>query len=397
MPQLSLASLLLQQTKAAIYAKALSIATTIGLPVTSWLPGDPTRSLFYLESEILESLEEIVVGFIQSGFLDYAAQPNADGTTNPWLAIIAKQVFNVDVPDAIYATTTLTLTNSGGGNCNEDAGDLTFQNSTTGATYHSTSAVTLTAVGTPGATATVDVIADVAGSAGSAGATDIDTIVTGLLGVTCSNPVAAIGVDAQDPSTTVTQCRNKLGSLSPNGPGAAYSYVALNSELTGIQTVTRARTYPDSETGDVTIYIAGPSGAVSGGDVTAVQNAIQEWATPLCITPTVVSANNVTIAVTYTLWLYKSVNRNESQVTSDVLTALEAFFEERPIGGDIVPPDTTGNLYASMIATVIGSVYPTKTFRVAVSLPAGDTALGNGDVAALGAITPTVTLISDPA
>jgi len=57
MPQLSLAGLLIQQTQAAIYNAALSIATTIGLPVSSWQPGDPTRSLFYLESEILESLD----------------------------------------------------------------------------------------------------------------------------------------------------------------------------------------------------------------------------------------------------------------------------------------------------------------------------------------------------
>lgn len=395
MPQLSLAGLLLQQTKATIYAAALSVATKIGLPVTSWSPGDPTRSLFYLESEILETLEGIVVGFIQSGFLDYVSIPNADGTPNPWLAIVAKQVFNVDVPDATYATTSVTLTNTGGGYYDEDAGDLTFSNSTTSATYHSTSAITLTGVGTPGATGTVTVVADVAGSPGSAGAGEIDTIVTSLLGVTCTNAVAAVGVDQQDPQTTVSQCRNKLGSLSPNGPSSAYSYVALNSELTGVTDVTRARTYPDSDTGDVLVYIAGPSGAVSGGDVTAVQSAITTWATPLCITPTVASANNVVVPVAYTLWVYKSVNKTSAQAQADVLAALETFFEERPIGGDIITPPA-GALYQSMIQSAIGAVYPTKTFRVSVTSPSSDTALGNGDVAALGTVTPTINFISDP-
>jgi uncharacterized phage protein gp47/JayE len=388
----SLASLLLQQTQAAIYSAALSIATTLGLPVSSWLPGDPTRSLLYVESTFLEQLEQIVVGFIQSGFLDYASIPNADGSTNPWLAILAKQMFNVDVPGATYAETSVTLTNSGGGLFDLGPGDVTLKNSTTGATYHSTSGGVLN----PGGTLTIDVVADVAGAAGSAAATEIDTVVTGLLGVTCSNPAAAVGIDEQSPQTTVAQCRAKLGSLSPNGPASAYSYVALNPALTGTANVTRARVYSDSDTGDVTIYVAGPSGAVAGGDVTAVQNAIEKWAAPLCITPTVVSASAVTVAVTYTIWLYQSVNADSTTIQNAIQTALEQAFAERPIGGDIIPPATTGALYASLIQDVIGDVYPGQTFRVAVSLPSGDVALGNGDVPELGVVTGTVNLIPDP-
>jgi hypothetical protein len=80
----SLASLIIQETKAQIYQTAIDVATALGLPVTSWQPGDPTRSFYHLESEVLAKLEEIVVNFIKAGFRDYAE--------GEWLKVLAKQV-----------------------------------------------------------------------------------------------------------------------------------------------------------------------------------------------------------------------------------------------------------------------------------------------------------------
>ena len=58
----SLASLILAQTKAEIYEFALGIATAIGLPVSSWQAGDPTRSLFHVEAEMFEAMEPQIGG-----------------------------------------------------------------------------------------------------------------------------------------------------------------------------------------------------------------------------------------------------------------------------------------------------------------------------------------------
>ena len=399
----SLNSLLTQQTLTDYYNAALSIAQQLGLSTTSWQPGDPTRSLFYLESQLLAVLDQIVTGFGQSGFLDYAALPVKDPITgNPlpastsWLNVLAQQVYNVTVPPATYATTAETLTNAGGGFFVFGPGDLQFSNPTTGATYHNTTGGTLTPVGTPGAVLSITVVADVAGSAGNASANAINTLVTPLLGVTCTNPAAATGIDQQSAAVTIQQCRNKLASLSPNGPAGAYSYVALNSALTGTVNITRCRVYPNSVTGQVQIYVAGPSGLVSPSDVTAAQNAVQTWATPLCITPTVASANAVNVPVTYTLWLYTSVNQTSAQIQTAVQNALANYFANRPIGGDIIPPAATGSLYLSELQAVIGAVFPNQTFKVTVSAPAGDVALNNGDVPVLGVVTGTVNLISGP-
>ena len=400
----SLATLITQQTRDQYYNSALQTAQTLNLPVTAWLPGDPTRSLLFIESLLLAIIDQQVTGYAQSAWLDYAALPVNDPITgNPlpastaWLAILAQQVYNVLVPPATYATTTETLTNTGGGFFVFGPGDLTFSNPSTGQTYHTTTGGTVTPVGTPGATLTgVSITADLPGSQGSAAANAINTLSTPLLGVTCTNPTAAVGLDQQPAATTIAQCRNKLGSLSPNGPANAYAFVALNSTLTGIQTITRVRVYPDSTTGKVQIYVAGASGLVAPSDVTAVQNAIQTWATPLCITPTVSSANAVVVPVTYTLWLYSSVNQTSAQIQTAVQTALGNYFAARPIGGDIIPPATTGALYLSELQTVIGSVYPGQTFRVQVSAPGGDVALNNGDVPVLGAVTGTINLVPGP-
>lgn len=380
---ISLISLLVRQTKDQILDAALAVARGVGLPVSSWQAGDPTRTLLSYEAEFLATLEGNVVGYIASGFLDYAS--------GVWLKILAQQVYGVEVPPATYATTDVELTNSGDEVFILDPGDVIVKSSLSGKTYRSTTGGTLGA----GGTLTLTFEAEEGGSGSSAGAGEIDELVTGMTDVTVTNPIAAVGIDEQSEATTRQQCRDKLDSLSPNGPKGAYSYVARNRDLTGTSNITRVRVYSDSDTGDVTVYLAGPSGAVSNPDRALVEAAILKWATPLCITPEVLSASNVSVGVTYQIWLYASANRTSLQVQADVLDALQAMFAARPIGGDIISPAASGSLYKSLIESTIRGVYP-EAFRVSVSSPAGDTALTNGQVAVLGIVTPTVTIEVDP-
>jgi phage-related baseplate assembly protein len=381
----SLASLLLQETKAMLYATALDVAEDLGLPVSSWAPGDPTRSLYHFLSTTLSTLETIVAGYVSSGFLDEA--------TGDWLKLLAKQVFDVDYVEATFATTTETLTNAGGGVYEIEAGDVTVKNSTTGKTYRNTTGGTLSGL----STLDVTVVADEAGSESSAAVGEIDEMVTTFLGVTCLNADAAVGVDEEEAASIRTRCRDKLGALSPNGPADAYSYVARTAELTGTSGITRVRVYAESDTGDVTVYLAGPAGGVSSDDRDLAEDAIIEWATPLCITPTVLAATDVTIAVTYTVWLYQAVGEVEADVEEAIEAALEEMFSERPIGGDILEGDLTGSLFKSLIESTIRGVFPEHCFRVTVTAPAGDTALDNDEVAKLGAVTATaVNFVSNP-
>ena len=392
----ALSTLIVSQSKTAIYEKALRLAVSVGLPVSTWHPGDPTRSQYLLESEVLSILEPIVANYIKAGFIEIIAEAAAagDAEANTWLKIRAQQDFNVTVPEATYATTDVVMTNSGGGRYPIEPGDLTFKSSTTDKTYRNTTGG-LIASGA-GSTLTVTVVAEEPGSDSSAGAGEIDEMVTTRTGVTCSNPTAAVGIDEQSPATTVAQCKDKLDALSPNGPGGIYSYVARNSDLTGTNAVTRARVFDDSDSGDVIVYLAGASGGVSSDVRDLVEAAILVWATALCITPTVLSANTVAVPVTYSLWLYKSVNKTAEEIEEEVEAALEQLFATREIGGDIVPPATTGKLYTSLIESTIRGLYPGTAFRVEVTLPATDTDLENDEVATLGAVTATINLVPGP-
>jgi hypothetical protein len=82
--------------------------------------------------------------------------------------------------------------------------------------------------------------------------------------------------------------------LSPNGPRDSYNAVVRDPTLTSDLTITRSRTIDDSTTGDVTVYVAGPSGAVGGTAVGLAQAAVEKWSAPCCITPTVTDCTNVT-------------------------------------------------------------------------------------------------------
>jgi len=380
----SLASLLVTESKAAIYARGLSVATALGLDVTSWVAGDPTRSLYHFVSTVLEAVELQVSGYVASGFLDYAA--------GDWLTLLAAQVFGVTRVDATFAETTVTLTNSGGGIYPISPGDVRVKSSLSGKTYTNATGGTLAGVSTLDLT----FVADEAGSGSSAGATEINTMVTAMLGVTCTNATAAVGLDAETNSSLRDRCRAKLGMLSPNGPRDAYNFVVRSSDLTSVTDITRSRTIGNATTGDVMIVVAGASGPVAGGSVTAAQAAVEKWATPIAVTPTVVNSVASPIVVDYDVWLYASVGQTTAAIKAKIQADLEVMFAARPIGGDIIAPSTVGKLYQSLIASTIKASWPNHTFRVVVNSPAIDTALGTDEVATLSSVTGAVHLEVDP-
>jgi uncharacterized protein YcfL len=375
----TLDDMLTTETKSEIYARALVLADDLGVNTESWVAGDPTRSLYHFLSEIFEVLEQIAAGLAKSGFLGLAE--------NEWLTILADQLFDVERVEATYAATSVTLTNGGGGLYVIEAGDVTVKSSTSDKTYTNTSGGTLASG--PATTLTLDFVADEAGAESSALATEIDTLVTGMLGVTCSNATAAVGLDEEDDESVVARCKAKLAALSPNGAKDAYSFVVQSSDLTGTTENTKARTVSDEFTGAVKVSVAGPTGAVTAGDV--------DLCTPNCITSSVENSTNELVTVTYQVWLYDDVGETLASIEEKVEIALLAMFAAEPIGGDVIPPATTGKLYVSNIAGVIKGVFPLHTFRVVVTSPAADVAMSINDVAKLNGVPgATVTLIEAP-
>lgn len=375
----TLADIVVAKTKDVLLSAALSVASSLGVPVTNWQVGEPSEALFQFVSEEIAALEQAFLGFCKSAFLDYAA---ADSTLYKWLVIKAEQDFGYIAKTATYATCTVLLTNSKGGIYQFDPGDITVKNSATGATYHNSSGGTLLG----NSTLSLTFVADVAGPAGSSAAGAVDTMVTTYLGVTCASTTAAVGSDEETALSIVAGCRAKLGRMTNGGPRDAYVSVALDSSLTGTEVVTRARATGDSSTGVVNVLVAAQSGTVGTSDLTLVQSAIDEYATPLCVSAIVQSASPVVINIDYTVAAYKSWGVTASQVEALIQTSLADWVSSRPVGGDIIPPATTGTVAINMLEAAIRKVSD-KIAYVKVNSPTSAVPIAMNQFPVLGAVT----------
>lgn len=356
-----------------------------GTDVTTWKAGSPVRTIIAGLAIIVAAFSSLVSKIARSGFLALS--------TGSWLELVAFYVYGVTKDQGSFATGSVRFVNAGVGVYNPIAvGALVVKNSVTGKTYRNTAA---TAIGS-GATVDVAMQADELGSASTSAATTINTMISALAGVTCSNPAALIGSDAEDDATLRLRCAEKLGTLSPNGAPDAYAFVARSSKrLDGSAIgVTRVRTIPDG-TGGLDLYVATATGGVTGSvgdtstDLGKIDDDIQTQVVPRGITCTSHSAGTVSIAVTYELWIPETYAGTNAQAQALVAAALLGFVSTRPIGGDVIDP-ADGFVYKTALEDVIGSAIPGfPGLKRAVTVPAGDTAVTATQAPVLGAITCT--------
>jgi hypothetical protein len=372
---LSIESLISALTVEQVRDSMYGILTSLGFPVTSWRPGAKARTIISLVANIFAPFTALAVIIAKSGFLDFA--------TGDALTLLAKQFYNVDRVVANFAMGQVTLDNGGLGVYGPfEPFEVTFQNSTTGKTYQNTESFSL------GASETGKVVAIQAveiGADSAAAATEVDTIVTTMVGVTCSNASTVVGLDTELDPDLRSRCRAKLSALSPNGARDAYDYVARTPELVGGAVVTRTGGDADSNSGDVTLYIAGPAGAVGSEVVDLVQAGIDKWCVPICTDAEVRSAENVTINVTCTVYVYADLSVSTQSIQDRVEQGLTEYFKTIPIGGHV------STVWNNALIGAIAKLIP-EAFRVSVST--SDTALDLDQVAVLGPVTTNVTQVS---
>lgn len=360
-------TLFTSKTADEIMADGLALATSEGLSVTTWRVGDPSRTLLKFVAQVLAARDLEGSEFNRAGFLSSAR--------GLWKTLVAAEVYGVTRQAATYSTPSITLANGGGGAYDFDAGEAIFKSSSSGVLFHSTQALSLASG--PGTTATIALVADEPGSDGTVGVDDVDTIVTTMLGVTVSSSTAAVGMDEQSDAGLDEQCLATLGSLSVNGPPDAYVAVALNSELTGTSAVTRAWSSEDDPTGAVTVWVAGPSGGVGGTVVTLVETAIELWATPCCITPTVVDATTAAQTVAYTI----DGTDLPASAEDDIETLVATYFAVVRVSGLVSRSALIALAHDYLVGAGAGSV------TVALTTPAADVQLSAGQVPTVGSVT----------
>lgn len=387
----SLAELVQPVTRQEVQASIYESLGVLGINTTSWKPGAVPRVMIVAVSVVLSGFSELVSLTAKGGFLELAE--------GDWLTHVAHYVYGVDRIEATFASGTVTLDNTGGGEYELDPDDLIVLNPSTGRTYRNTGSVTL-AAGQLGVS--VPVVATDAGQASTSPPGTITELTTPLIGVVCTNPAALVGRDRESDTALRARCSEKLGALSPMGPWDAYSSAVRNATRPDGSSlgITRIRTTKDGY-GNVYTYIATASGAVPGDaedpstDLGIANEAIQRKAAPLAVTAHTLTATPLGIAVTYELWMYNTSGRSDEEIRSTIATRLATFMSGQPIAGNIIdtPP---GYVFHDAIRAVIAGSYP-QIFHVDVLDPSGDVEVGDNEVPVLaGAVSGVLNQVPPP-
>lgn len=355
-----------------------------GVTTTSWKPGAVTRTIIAVLAIIVAAFSQLISLVAKGGFLDLSEKD--------WLTAKAKYDYDVDRIPGAFATGIVTLTNTAGGVFGRvQPGDLVVANEVTNALYTNTAEFSLNAVTT---VAQVPVQAVEIGTASNANPGEITKVVSTMSGVTCTNAVALLGLDQEEDEPLRTRCRQKTGSLSPNGPHDAYSYFARSATRADGSTIgiNRVRTIPDG-LGGIDVYVATAGGNVVGDaddpatDLGIVNALLQALAVPNGITLRTHSASLHTIAVTYEIWV-RSSGLSDIAVKQKIESALATYLSGTPIGGELY--SGSGFVYLEALKPVFGTALPGLVINLALFAPSANVSISPTQAPVLGTVVPTV-------
>jgi hypothetical protein len=360
---------------------------SLGIPANKWRPGGGWSSLLTATT----SLFAAVIGQVVSTYLSAQFITICPPSLLPFAALY---LYGVTVNLATYATGTVALTNPGGGTYNIGAQQLMLANSFSGVTYTNQQPFTLGPLTT---LANIAIQANTIGAVGSAipgpGAGSVDTVVStqlfaGTL-VTVVNPAAITGLDADAPSLIVTKCLASIAARSYFGPDGAYQAAVLTALNGGNPVnINRWSETNNPSTGQITVYLASPSGAPTPGDIAAVQANIAQVAQPQGITATAVSC--VVVPLTPVMGLITVWARGAGGATTpavlleEVTNTLVAALALYPISGIAQSQGAQGYLYSTFVTGAIKSADP---LIFDVQGFSADLPLNPGQVAALTSAT----------
>jgi hypothetical protein len=386
---LTIDQILTPATSAQIRAYIANIMMTFGIPVNKWAVGGSLSSMLTATSNFLALTSTQLAQGLTAFFLPKA--------TGGYLQLLAVYVYNIPsaLLQATFATGNVTLTNSGGGSYTQAIGSVTVSNPTTGAQYTNTAPFTLN----PSSSLSISVECTVPGLAGSSNPGTVTNMVTPLSGVSVSNPVAIIGLDAPTDAQIRAMCVASLAIRSVRGPRNAYSYaisIATNS-VTGNKVNINRSFVGASSTGIVTVVLASPAGAPDANDVTGVATSIEANVRPEGITVMTSGATNVNYSPTLNPTVTAPSNVTPAVVQTAINSAISSYISNVfPIGGvtaddDAHPLGFTGVLASGIYGAAAVGAQTVGATLVAMA-GATDLALTFGQVAVwAGTVnTPTV-------
>lgn len=351
----------------------LNNCKALGLKVENWSEGGITRTIIAVQAFMLSLLAEVVPNIAKLAALDEA--------TGDLLTLKAWDMYRVERIEAITAkaANAIVLTNTGGGLYTFDPGDIVFAHAVTNKTYRNTSGGTLL----PGAgkTLALDIEAEEAGTASNALPGTITAMVTTFLGITCSNTLALVGVDAESDAALRQRCRDKIQTIGGGTTEGAIRYwltSARRDDGTGENYgITRVQMMPADGYGHAVTYIATASGSVPGADVTALQDYINRIAFPYTGAFDLQSATPKNINAACTVWIAAG-GLTAAEVRATVAEALDAYVQGLPIGGSSLTDGGPGFVFWRAIVGVIERAVPSIQAHLDTE---ADIPMAAGDVA----------------
>jgi len=359
----TVADLIVARTIDAIVTEQLDELAAEEFPATSWQPGSVPRSLVKADATAMAAMDSNVSALAKAAFLD-----DAEGD---WLTLHARSRFDVTRVAATYTTGRVTLTvASGAGPYTISAAQLLVTDGVRRWRSTNTSAVTVTS----SAPVSIEVRAESAGTSYNVSTGTITSIISpALAGLSVSNPVysngtwiTTAGADVESDASVRRRCRARWGTLGRGANDAAYEYWARTGHGREAE-VTRAAVVWGLGDGTLTIYLAGPSGAVSSG----VENAVGGWIEtnrPGTDYPTVVSATAHVVSIMGTIRVAAASDSTENRAVAT--DALATYFAGLDIGEDV----DLGELYHAL--------YQARgVIDVDIVQPPGDVSINNNEVA----------------
>lgn len=372
-------TLLQPWTQDGVRASMVTALVGMGIRADLWPKGGVAGSVMTDMAGRIAAQANDAIAAIKAGWLPTA--------TGGWLTWVALYFYGITRREATFASGSLTVTNTAGGVYNEAPFTVTFQDSASKKTYVNVDAIALAAG--PGPTQTIQIQAVEAGSASNAAPLQIDTVVTSLPGVTCSNAAPVLGIDAQSDEELRQECWDSLGARSVRGPRTAYAFaiqIALNSITQTPVNINRWTVTSSSHKGQVTVVIASPSGVPDANDVTGVATSIEAVARPECVQVTTLAATKLVYSGPVVVYLPPSPGLLQATVAQAVLDAIDAFFVSYPIGGRTA--DGVTGVHGSGIEGAIAGAFPGI---FAVDSP-GDLAMTSQQVAVSVISLPDITV-----
>lgn len=342
-PPVAVDALLVPMTSAIVLKTMIDELVTLGIRADLW----PTEG-------VLISCMTVVANAV-SGFINDRITATKAGwlptSSGDWLTWLALYMYGVIKVGATFASGPIVLTNNGGGSYSFAPFTASFQDTVTKATYKNFDAISLSPG--PGTTQTINVQADVAGAASNSAPGDLTTILTTMLGVTCTNLVPVLGSDAQSDDFIRLECWNAIAANSPYNATQALAYAvqtAVNS-VSGLPVnINRWTISPSSHTGMVQVYVASPTGAPFSTDVTGVATKIAAIATPPSVVITTTACSPVSDTDALIVYVAGTPGLDAATVQLAIENALDDFFAAYPIGG------RTAGAFTGLFATAVDGV-----------------------------------------